>query len=180
MNDQASPLARDTAAQYASWFRALADPTRVQILSLLARSGGPLTVGAITGAVDVGQSTVSAHLKALAEVGFVLAERRAPVSATGSTTDAWTVSRPRPTSSWAGPPRLSAEGLRPRRRAYDLQPPTRRPCSGRRADPPERQARLHEQAGFRIVGTRRRIGRHHGRWRDTGLIERRSAVVGVG
>jgi len=96
MNDQASPLARDTAAQYASWFRALADPTRVQILS------------------------------------------------------------------------------------FDLQPPTRRPRSGRRADPPERQARLHEQAGFRIVGTRRRIGRHHGRWRDTGLIERRSAVVGVG
>ena len=47
-------MARDTAAQYASWFRALADPTRVQILSLLARSGGPLTVGAITGAVDVG------------------------------------------------------------------------------------------------------------------------------
>jgi DNA-binding transcriptional ArsR family regulator len=76
MNDQARPLARDTAAQYASWFRALADPTRVQILSLLARGGGPLTVGAITGAVDVGQSTVSAHLKVLAEVGFVLAERR--------------------------------------------------------------------------------------------------------
>jgi DNA-binding transcriptional ArsR family regulator len=76
MNDQASPLERDTAVQYASWFRALADPTRVQILSLLARSGGSLTVGAITGAVDVGQSTVSAHLKVLAEVGFVLADRR--------------------------------------------------------------------------------------------------------
>ena len=38
--------------------------------------------------------------------------------------------------------------------------------------------RLHEQAGFRIVGTRERIGRHHGRWRDTVLIERRSAVAG--
>jgi DNA-binding transcriptional ArsR family regulator len=76
MNDQARPLERATAAQYASWFRALADPTRVQIVSLLARSGGPLTVGAITGAMDVGQSTVSAHLKVLAGVGFVLAERR--------------------------------------------------------------------------------------------------------
>ncbi len=75
MNDQARPLERATAAQYSSWFRALADPTRVQIVSLLARSGGPLTVGAITGAVDVGQSTVSAHLKVLAEVGFVLADR---------------------------------------------------------------------------------------------------------
>ncbi len=40
--------------------------------------------------------------------------------------------------------------------------------------------RLHEQAGFRVVGTRERIGRHHGRWRDTVLIERRSAVVGAG
>jgi L-amino acid N-acyltransferase YncA len=40
--------------------------------------------------------------------------------------------------------------------------------------------RLHEQAGFRIVGMRERIGLHHGRWRDTVLIERRSAVAGVG
>ena len=40
--------------------------------------------------------------------------------------------------------------------------------------------RLHEQAGFRVVGTRERIGRHHGRWRDTVLIERRSAVTGTG
>jgi L-amino acid N-acyltransferase YncA len=40
--------------------------------------------------------------------------------------------------------------------------------------------RLHEQAGFRIVGTRERVGRHHGRWRDTVLIERRSAVTGAG
>jgi L-amino acid N-acyltransferase YncA len=40
--------------------------------------------------------------------------------------------------------------------------------------------RLHEQAGFRIVGTRQRIGRHHGRWRDTVLIERRSSVAGTG
>jgi L-amino acid N-acyltransferase YncA len=40
--------------------------------------------------------------------------------------------------------------------------------------------RLHEQAGFRVVGTRERIGRHHGRWRDTVLIVRRSAVAGAG
>ena len=39
--------------------------------------------------------------------------------------------------------------------------------------------RLHQQAGFRIVGTRERIGCLDGRWRDTVLIERRSAVVGV-
>jgi L-amino acid N-acyltransferase YncA len=40
--------------------------------------------------------------------------------------------------------------------------------------------RLHGQAGFRVVGTRERIGRHHGRWRDTVLIERRSGVAGAG
>lgn len=73
---KAGPLDRATAAEYASWFRALADATRVQIVSLLARHGGPMTVGEITAVLDVGQSTVSAHLKVLAEVRFVLAERR--------------------------------------------------------------------------------------------------------
>src|SRR5712692_10254299 len=76
MDVDAAPLVRDEAAEYASWFRALADPTRVQIVSLLARRGSPMTVGAIVAEVEVGQSTVSAHLKVLAEVGFVLAERR--------------------------------------------------------------------------------------------------------
>lgn len=37
--------------------------------------------------------------------------------------------------------------------------------------------RLHERAGFRVVGVRERIGRHHGRWRDVILVERRSAAV---
>jgi phosphinothricin acetyltransferase len=36
---------------------------------------------------------------------------------------------------------------------------------------------LHERAGFRIVGTRERVGRHHGRWRDVVLVERRSPYV---
>jgi L-amino acid N-acyltransferase YncA/2-polyprenyl-3-methyl-5-hydroxy-6-metoxy-1,4-benzoquinol methylase len=40
--------------------------------------------------------------------------------------------------------------------------------------------RLHQKAGFRIIGTRERIARHHGRWRDTVLLERRSAVAGAG
>ncbi len=37
---------------------------------------------------------------------------------------------------------------------------------------------LHERTGFRIIGTRERVGRHHGRWRDVLLLERRSPVVG--
>lgn len=38
---------------------------------------------------------------------------------------------------------------------------------------------LHERAGFRVVGTRQRIGRHHGRWRDVTFLERRSSKTGV-
>jgi phosphinothricin acetyltransferase len=46
---------------------------------------------------------------------------------------------------------------------------------------PENEAsfRLHQKAGFRVVGTRERVARHHGRWRDTILIERRSTVAGL-
>ena len=46
---------------------------------------------------------------------------------------------------------------------------------------PENQAsiRLHQQAGFRIVGRRERLGCMNGIWRDIVLMERRSTVVGV-
>ncbi|KPI30916.1 GCN5-related N-acetyltransferase [Actinobacteria bacterium OV450] len=37
---------------------------------------------------------------------------------------------------------------------------------------------LHQRAGFRVVGTRERIGCHHGVWRDVVLLERRSPRVG--
>lgn len=37
---------------------------------------------------------------------------------------------------------------------------------------------LHRAAGYREVGRRERIGKHHGTWRDVILIERRSPVVG--
>jgi L-amino acid N-acyltransferase YncA len=40
--------------------------------------------------------------------------------------------------------------------------------------------RLHARAGFRVVGIRERIACHHGRWRDTVLIERRSTIAGTG
>ena len=68
------PLDRRTAETYAAWFKALADGTRVQMVSLLARAGRPLTVREIVAAVPVGQSTVSEHLRQLAAVGFVVAE----------------------------------------------------------------------------------------------------------
>jgi L-amino acid N-acyltransferase YncA len=45
---------------------------------------------------------------------------------------------------------------------------------------PENQASivLHQSLGFRLVGTRERIGKLNGIWRDTVLLERRSAVIG--
>jgi L-amino acid N-acyltransferase YncA len=37
---------------------------------------------------------------------------------------------------------------------------------------------LHDRCGFRVVGRRERLGRHHGVWRDVILVERRSGIVG--
>ncbi|MFE7379132.1 GNAT family N-acetyltransferase [Streptomyces zhihengii] len=44
---------------------------------------------------------------------------------------------------------------------------------------PENTASLavHQRAGFRVIGTRARIGRHHGLWRDVVLVERRSPAI---
>ena len=67
-------LDRRTAQEYASWFRALADPTRVQLVELLARAKRPMSVGELVAEMGLAQSTVSQHLKILAEVRFVLVE----------------------------------------------------------------------------------------------------------
>lgn len=46
---------------------------------------------------------------------------------------------------------------------------------------PENKAsvHIHKKQGFRIVGYRERVGKQHGIWRDTLLLERRSNVVGA-
>jgi DNA-binding transcriptional ArsR family regulator len=67
-------LDRAVAERYASWFRALADPSRLQIVEYLARQGRPLSVGEIVTAVGLAQSTVSQHLKILADVRLVLVD----------------------------------------------------------------------------------------------------------
>jgi DNA-binding transcriptional ArsR family regulator len=69
-------LSREQAELYASWFRCLADPTRIEILHLLASERRPMPVGEIVERLDVGQSTVSNHLRMLAETCFVLVEHR--------------------------------------------------------------------------------------------------------
>ena len=64
------------ATAYAAWFKALADPTRIRILNLLAQSREPVCVCDITDQFPLGQPTISHHLKVLRDVRFVVAERR--------------------------------------------------------------------------------------------------------
>src|SRR3954471_8654223 len=64
------------AEEFAGWFKALADPTRIRILNLLAASPEPVCVCDITDHFPLGQPTISHHLKVLRDVRFVLAERR--------------------------------------------------------------------------------------------------------
>jgi L-amino acid N-acyltransferase YncA len=46
---------------------------------------------------------------------------------------------------------------------------------------PENTASLavFKRCGFREVGIRERLGKHHGNWRDVVLLERRSSVIGM-
>ena len=46
---------------------------------------------------------------------------------------------------------------------------------------PENMAsiKIHENLGFRIIGFREKIGKMHGIWRDTILLERRSKNIGL-
>lgn len=46
---------------------------------------------------------------------------------------------------------------------------------------PENKAsiRLHEKCGFRIVGTRQKLGKMKDQWRDVILMERRSTITGI-
>jgi ArsR family transcriptional regulator len=61
------------AAQQATGFRALGDPTRLRILDLL--SGGERCVCELTGSMDVPQPLLSHHLRTLREAGFIHARK---------------------------------------------------------------------------------------------------------
>jgi phosphinothricin acetyltransferase len=284
----APAVARPEAEDYAAWFRALADGTRVKIVSLLAGHGRPMKVGEIVAAVHVGQSTVSQHLKILAAVRFVLAERRGtaryyrindacvnlfptaadlvgglaaplpeqqhdqlivgafrepsaaairPMRAADAERvlavyqaglDAGDASFETEAPSWEAFDAARLPGHRhvataddtgevlgwvaasavSARRAYAgvvehsvyVAPTARRRGVGaallqalidsteaagiwtiQSGIFPENTVslRLHQRKGFRVVGTRERIGRQRGKWRDVVLIERRSAHAGI-
>jgi ArsR family transcriptional regulator, arsenate/arsenite/antimonite-responsive transcriptional repressor len=64
------------AREYAGWFNALADPTRIRILNLLAANQDPVCVCDIVKHFPIGQPTISHHLKILKKTRFVKSERR--------------------------------------------------------------------------------------------------------
>jgi ArsR family transcriptional regulator len=69
-------LADEQADQLAVIFRALADPTRVQMLHLLKAATEPICVCDFTAAFDLGQPTVSHHLAKLKDAGLVTSFKR--------------------------------------------------------------------------------------------------------
>jgi ArsR family transcriptional regulator len=71
------PLSEDDAKALAGVFKALADPVRLRLLSLIASfAGGEACVCDLTGPFDVSQPTISHHLRVLREAGLIDSERR--------------------------------------------------------------------------------------------------------
>jgi ArsR family transcriptional regulator len=71
----ARPLPQRRAGDMAFVFKALADPTRVQMLHMLKAATAPICVCDFTNAFDCGQPTVSHHLVKLRDAGFVRSTR---------------------------------------------------------------------------------------------------------
>jgi ArsR family transcriptional regulator len=71
------PLSAEEAAERAASFKALGDPVRLRLLSLIAaHDGGEACVCDLTGAFSLSQPTISHHLKVLRDCGLVTSERR--------------------------------------------------------------------------------------------------------
>ena len=71
------PISASTAAGLAQVFKALGDPVRLRLVSLIgAHHGGEVCVCELTTAFDLTQPTISHHLKVLREAGIIDGERR--------------------------------------------------------------------------------------------------------
>ncbi len=70
------PLPAGRLQRLAAVARALSDPSRIEILRLLARQQGPMCACDIVGHFDLSQPTVSHHLRTLREAGLLRADRR--------------------------------------------------------------------------------------------------------
>jgi ArsR family transcriptional regulator len=71
------PLSVDQAVELARLFKAMGDPVRLRLLSLIAsHEGGETCVCDLTGVFDLTGPTISHHLKVLREAGLISGERR--------------------------------------------------------------------------------------------------------
>ena len=71
------PIGDSAAAGLAQVFKALGDPVRLRLLSLIgAHQGGEVCVCELTDAFNLTQPTISHHLKVLREAGLITSERR--------------------------------------------------------------------------------------------------------
>ena len=71
------PMARTKAEETAAILKAVADPTRLQILAMIAATENQSAcVCDLTEPLDLTQPTVSHHIKKLSEVGLVTKERK--------------------------------------------------------------------------------------------------------
>ncbi|MFE1754350.1 ArsR/SmtB family transcription factor [Streptomyces anandii] len=73
-----APLDQDQAAELAKVFKALGDPVRLRLMSMIASrgEGGEVCVCELTPAFELSQPTISHHLKLLRQAGLVDCERR--------------------------------------------------------------------------------------------------------
>ena len=71
------PLTEDWAGDLSRMFKALGDPVRLRLLSLVAsHEGGEACVCDISDSFDLSQPTISHHLKVLRQAGLLDCERR--------------------------------------------------------------------------------------------------------
>jgi ArsR family transcriptional regulator len=72
----AAPLPAAKADEVAAVYKALGDPTRIQMLHILATAREPVCVCDFTAAFKLGQPTISHHLATLREAGIVTSFKR--------------------------------------------------------------------------------------------------------
>jgi ArsR family transcriptional regulator, arsenate/arsenite/antimonite-responsive transcriptional repressor len=73
----AQPLSMEQAGQVAPLLKALADPVRLRLLSLVAsHQGGEACICDLNEAFDLSQPTISHHMKVLHEAGLVDRDKR--------------------------------------------------------------------------------------------------------
>ncbi len=71
------PLSAEAAAQLAATLKALSDPVRLRLLSVVAsHAGGEACVCDLSAGIDLTQPTISHHLKVLRTAGLLKSERR--------------------------------------------------------------------------------------------------------